>query len=67
MDGLTVPDLGMWKADAVCACVAAASIVAKVARDRIMIAMDEEIPGYDFAVHKGYSTALHQRLSLIHI
>lgn len=61
VDGLTVPDLGMWKADAVCACVAAASIVAKVARDRIMIAMDEEIPGYDFAVHKGYSTALHQR------
>lgn len=51
----------MWKGDSVCACVAAASIVAKVARDRIMIAMDAEIPGYDFAVHKGYATALHQR------
>ena len=61
VDGLTVPDLGMWKGDSVCACVAAASIVAKVARDRIMIAMDAEIPGYDFAVHKGYATALHQR------
>ncbi|MDO4413262.1 ribonuclease HII [Cutibacterium sp.] len=61
VDGLTVPDLGMWKGDAVCACVAAASIVAKVARDRIMIAMDDEIPGYDFAVHKGYSTPAHQQ------
>lgn len=61
VDGLTVPDLGMWKGDAVCACVSAASIVAKVVRDRIMVAMDEELPGYEFAVHKGYATALHQR------
>ena len=41
--------------------MAAASIVAKVVRDRIMIAMDREVPGYDFAVHKGYATALHRR------
>ncbi|MFT8395839.1 ribonuclease HII [Propionibacterium sp.] len=59
--GITAPGLGMWKADRVCACVAAASIVAKVTRDRIMVAADSDFPGYDFAVHKGYVTALHQQ------
>ncbi|WP_245306495.1 ribonuclease HII [Acidipropionibacterium timonense] len=59
--GLDAPNLGMWKGDAVCACVSAASIVAKVVRDRIMVALDDEVPGYEFAVHKGYVTALHQR------
>lgn len=59
--GLTTPALGMWKADRVCASVAAASIVAKVTRDRIMVAADALFPGYGFAVHKGYVTALHQR------
>lgn len=41
--------------------IAAASIVAKVTRDRIMAALDGECPGYGFARHKGYGTALHQQ------
>lgn len=40
--------------------IAAASIVAKVTRDRIMAVLDHEFPGYDFARHKGYGTELHQ-------
>ena len=41
--------------------IAAASILAKVARDRVMIAMDEQYPGYGFAGHKGYRAAVHAR------
>ena len=59
--GLGVESLGMWKADQVVACVAAASIVAKVTRDRIMNDLDKVYPGYEFSKHKGYATALHQR------
>ena len=40
--------------------IAAASIIAKVTRDRLMIALDAELPGYGFARHKGYGTAAHQ-------
>jgi len=58
--GLPCPSLGMWKGDQVVACVSAASIVAKVVRDRWMVALDAEYPGYGFAVHKGYATAVHQ-------
>jgi len=58
--GLPCPSLGMWKGDQVVACVAAASVVAKVVRDRWMVALDAEYPGYGFAVHKGYATAYHQ-------
>ncbi|SER50659.1 RNase HII [Propionibacterium cyclohexanicum] len=61
VEGLTVPALGMWKADQVCAAVAAASIIAKVTRDRVMVAADSDFPGYGFAIHKGYPTAEHQR------
>ncbi len=43
--------------------IAAASIIAKVTRDRLMIALDAELPGYGFARHKGYGTAVH-RLAL---
>ncbi len=39
--------------------IAAASVIAKVTRDRLMAAMDVQHPGYDFAQHKGYGTALH--------
>ena len=39
--------------------IAAASILAKVARDRLMIAADEEYPGYGFASHKGYNAPIH--------
>ncbi len=57
--GLAVPALAMWKADQVAACVAAASIVAKVTRDAIMKALNDRYPGYGFARHKGYSTTSH--------
>ena len=40
--------------------IAAASIIAKVTRDRLMAALDCEFPGYDFARHKGYGTELHR-------
>lgn len=60
VDGLGAPSLAMWKGDAVAASVSAASILAKVTRDRIMVAYAQDHPGYSFAVHKGYCTALHQ-------
>ncbi|MFV0451682.1 MAG: ribonuclease HII [Propioniciclava sp.] len=60
VDGLGAPSLAMWKGDAVAASVAAASILAKVTRDRIMADYAAEFPGYSFDVHKGYCTAVHQ-------
>ncbi len=59
VDGLGVPGLAVWKGDQVAACVAAASVVAKVTRDRIMDDMDGSFPEYGFAEHKGYCTAEH--------
>lgn len=47
------------KGDALSASIAAASILAKVSRDRVMLQMDEEYPMYGFAKHKGYGTAAH--------
>jgi len=58
--GLGVPGLAVWKGDRVAACVAAASVVAKVTRDRIMVELDASHPGYGFAAHKGYATSEHQ-------
>jgi ribonuclease HII len=58
--GLGVPGLAMWKGDRVAACIAAASVIAKVTRDRIMTELHERWPGYDFASHKGYVTPEHQ-------
>jgi ribonuclease HII len=49
----------VWKGDRVAACVAAASVVAKVTRDRIMVELDREFPEYGFATHKGYTTTDH--------
>jgi ribonuclease HII len=60
VDGLGVPGLAVWKGDRVAACVAAASIIAKVTRDRIMCELDEVHPEYGFKIHKGYCTPLHQ-------
>ncbi|ADD41881.1 Ribonuclease H [Stackebrandtia nassauensis DSM 44728] len=57
--GLPVPGLGVWKGDRVAACVAAASVLAKVTRDRIMTELEQNHPGYGFAEHKGYGTAAH--------
>jgi ribonuclease HII len=45
--------------DGKCASIAAASILAKVARDRYMLEMDEKYPAYGFGQHKGYGTAAH--------
>ncbi len=57
--GLAVPSLPVIGGDAAAACIAAASVLAKVSRDRMMVAMEAEHPGYGFAEHKGYSTAAH--------
>jgi ribonuclease HII len=57
--GLPMPSLPVISGDAAAACIAAASVLAKVSRDRLMVAMDDEHPGYGFAEHKGYSTAAH--------
>jgi ribonuclease HII len=57
--GLTRPGLAVWKGDRVAACVAAASVLAKVTRDRLMLELHERWPEYDFAGHKGYITDVH--------
>nr|WP_072802151.1 ribonuclease HII [Rhodococcus yunnanensis] len=57
--GLPAPSLPVIGGDATAACIAAASVLAKVSRDRVMVEMDAAIPGYGFAVHKGYSTKAH--------
>jgi ribonuclease HII len=57
--GLATPNLAVWKGDRVAACVAAASVLAKVTRDRMMLELHERWPEYDFAGHKGYITDVH--------
>lgn len=57
--GLGLPTKTVVKGDATCASIAAASILAKVTRDRLMVAYDAQYPGYGFAVHKGYGTKAH--------
>src|SRR5829696_5428561 len=57
--GLARPGLAVWKGDRVAACVAAASVLAKVTRDRMMLELHEKWPEYDFAGHKGYITDVH--------
>lgn len=59
VDGLDVPGLAVWKGDRVAACIAAASVLAKVTRDRIMRSLDADWPAYDFKTHKGYVTETH--------
>jgi ribonuclease HII len=57
--GLACPQRNLVDGDARCASVAAASIVAKVVRDRLMLEADREFPEYGFARHKGYATPEH--------
>lgn len=57
--GLVLPQRPWAKADHLSWNCAAASVIAKVTRDRMMVAMDSQYPGYGFAVHKGYGTAAH--------
>ncbi|MGH3657365.1 MAG: ribonuclease HII [Micromonosporaceae bacterium] len=59
VDGLGAPGLAVWKGDQVAACVAAAGVLAKVTRDRIMCQLHERWPEYGFAEHKGYVTPEH--------
>lgn len=59
VSGLSAPATAVWKGDAVAACIAAASVLAKVTRDRIMTELHQRWPQYDFARHKGYVTADH--------
>jgi ribonuclease HII len=54
-----LPNRGVVDGDSLCFSIACASIIAKVTRDRLVLKMDEEYPGYGFADHKGYSTAKH--------
>jgi len=65
LDFLTLPDLtcpqrGVPHGDALCLAIAAASVIAKVTRDRWMTEQDALYPGYGFAQHKGYGTAGHR-------
>ena len=62
--GLNIPCRTIVKGDGCSASIAAASILAKVSRDRLMLEMDKEYPQYQFAKHKGYGTKLHQELIL---
>lgn len=59
LDGTGIPVKPIIKGDAKSNSIAAASILAKVSRDRIMEDYDKEYPGYGFAQHKGYGTAAH--------
>lgn len=64
IEGLGIPNLAVWKGDQVVVSISAASIIAKVTRDRIMREMDQDFPGYGFARHKGYITSAHTQALL---
>ena len=59
IEGLAIPNVAVWKGDQVVTCISAASIIAKVTRDRAMRELDLEFPNYGFAKHKGYITKAH--------
>ena len=61
IEGLSTPSLAVWKGDQVALSISAASILAKVFRDRVMENLDMKYPGYGLAAHKGYVTRVHQR------
>ena len=60
LDGVDLPQQGLIKGDARSVSIAAASVLAKTARDRLMLEYDAVYPGYGFAKHKGYPTAEHK-------
>ena len=60
LPSIDLPQRALPKADVHCLSVAAASIVAKVERDRLMVALEREFPGYGLAQHKGYGTRQHR-------
>ena len=57
--GMSHPNLAVWKGDQVALTISAASIIAKLYRDRLMIELDRKYPGYGLAEHKGYVTKVH--------
>jgi len=59
LPGVKIPQTSLIKGDARSVSIAAASIIAKVTRDREMVEMDKIWPGYSFAANKGYGTAAH--------
>jgi ribonuclease HII len=59
--GLPCPHRAIVRGDSLSLSIAAASIIAKVTRDRQMLELDREFPAYGFAAHKGYGTEVHQR------
>jgi len=61
IEGMAMPSLAVWKGDQVCVSISAASVIAKVTRDRIMRDLDVTYPHYGFAQHKGYITAAHTK------
>ena len=61
LDKLTIPSLSIIKGDSLSASIAAASIIAKVERDRLMDELDKKYPMYGFAKNKGYGTAEHMK------
>jgi len=58
---LNVPAKAVVKGDSLLECISAASILAKVCRDRWCVQIDQEYPAYGFAVHKGYGTSMHMK------
>lgn len=64
--GIPIPNLAIWKGDQVALSISAASIVAKVHRDRIMDELDMEYPAYGLARHKGYVTKAHSQALVEH-
>ncbi len=64
--GLTAPSMPVIKGDQAVACVAAASVLAKVTRDRMMAALHDELPMYGFDEHKGYCTGAHSAALTVH-
>ena len=61
IEGLAIPNLAVWKGDQVAVSISAASILAKVYRDREMVKLDSKYPGYGLAKHKGYITVAHTK------
>lgn len=57
---IDLPQQAIIHGDQLSLSIACASILAKVTRDRLMIELDAQVPGYEFARHKGYGTAVHQ-------
>ena len=66
LEGLACPQRNLVRGDQRSATVAAASIIAKVARDRMMVEADREYPQYGFGQHKGYPTPDHRAALLAH-